>query len=99
MTDEDLTRLLREVQHSSRDDRNKKRVRSMSDIARETGISRDHLQRIASGFMRIGTKTRTALRTYFDSDCKDDVRFHPLSPVETEHGTRISVILDRFGIK
>jgi hypothetical protein len=76
MTDDDILRRLREVRYSSKDDRLKKRALSFSDIARDTGISRDHLERIANDRMNIGPKTRTALRQYFVSDCKDGVRFH-----------------------
>jgi transcriptional regulator with XRE-family HTH domain len=99
MTDEDLLRRLKEVRHSSQADRIRRRRLTMSDIARETGISRENLQNIAGGISKIGPKTRTALRQYFECASKADVRFHPRAPVETEHGTRISVILDRFGLK
>ena len=68
MTDEDIIRPLKEIRHSSAADRIRKRSLTMSDVARSTGISRETLQKIASGQLPIGPKTRTALRTYFECD-------------------------------
>jgi transcriptional regulator with XRE-family HTH domain len=68
MTDEEIIRPLKAIRHSSRGDRVRRRSLTMADVARETGISRETLQKIASGQLTIGPSTRTALRTYFECD-------------------------------
>jgi hypothetical protein len=94
MTDEDLLRRLKEVRHSSQADRIRRRRLNMSDIARETGISRENLQKIAVGQSTIGPKTRTALRHYFMCEETSGEKGDPRHTTTTEHGTQITV---RFG--
>jgi hypothetical protein len=87
MTDEDLTRQLKAIRHSSRGDRSHKRSLSMSAVARETGISRETLQKIASGQLPIGPSTRTALRTYFACDEDHSERAAVCQPSEASFST------------
>lgn len=68
MTDQDILRQLKAIRHSSSADRIRRRSRTISDVARETGIARETLQKTASGQLPIGPRTRTALRTYFECD-------------------------------
>jgi transcriptional regulator with XRE-family HTH domain len=74
MTDEEILRPLKAVRHSSYADRIRKRSLTMSDVARETGISRETLHKIASGKLPIGPSTRAALRTYFECGGSDGER-------------------------
>lgn len=70
MTDEEIIRPLKAIRHGSPADRIRRRTVTLSDVARETGITRGTLHKIASGELPIGPKTRSALRTYFE--CIED---------------------------
>jgi transcriptional regulator with XRE-family HTH domain len=77
VTDEEIIRPLKAIRHSSRGDRVRRRSLTMADVARETGISRETLQKIASGQLPLGPSTRAAVRSYFKCD--------------EDHGERASV--------
>ena len=95
MTDEEITRCLATVRHSPRADRARRRCLTMSDIARETGITREMLHLIATGKRLIGTKTRPALRHYFACEQSDGVRPDPCHPSNPANPPSISI---RFGL-
>jgi hypothetical protein len=66
LSSDDVLRKLKLIRHGSRADRVTGKSLTISDIARETGISRVHLHQIACETVPIGPKTRAALSDFFE---------------------------------
>jgi len=49
LSDDEITRQIKEVRHSSRTDRNASRILSINHIAQATGLSREIIYQVARG--------------------------------------------------
>jgi hypothetical protein len=69
MTDEEIIRALKAIRHSSISDRVAGRSRSISDVAKASGICNMHIYCIIKGSYRLGPKSRAALSCALE-ECK-----------------------------